>query len=144
MGVQKGDTISIHYLGRLLDGEEFDNSFEREPIVFTVGTGQVVEAIDSGVMGLEPGDKKTIEVTPETGFGPRHEELIRTVPRSLLGDQVASPGEAMEIQTDDGQVLIAVVEEIDDDDIKLDLNHPLSGKDLEFEVELQNIEQKAA
>ena len=50
----------------------------------------------------------------------------------------------MEIQTDDGQMLIAVVEEIDDEEIKLNLNHPLSGKDLKFEVELQNIEQKAA
>lgn len=144
MGVQKGDTISIHYLGRLDDGEEFDSSFSREPIMFTVGTGEVVEAIEEGVVGLEPGEKRTIQVTPDKGFGPRHDELIRAVPRSLLGDQEATPGEPMEIQTEDGQILIAVVEDIDDKNLILDLNHPLSGKNLEFDIQVLSIEQRAA
>ena len=144
MGVQKGDTVSIHYLGRLDDGEEFDSSFTREPIEFTVGIGQVVEAIDEGVVGLEPGEKRTIKVTPEKGFGPRHDELIRAVPRSLLGDQSAEPGEPMEIQTEDGQILIAVIEDIDENNLVLDLNHPLSGKNLEFDIQLLEIQQRAA
>ncbi len=144
MGVQKGDTVSIHYLGRLDNGEEFDSSFSKEPIEFTVGIGEVVAAIDDGVFGLEPGEKRIIKVTPEKGFGPRHDELIRAVPRSLLGDQSAVPGEPIEIQTEDGQTLIAVVEDIDETNLVLDLNHPLSGKNLEFEIHLLTIEQRAA
>ena len=144
MGVQKGDTVTIHYRGRFDTGEEFDNSFSREPVVFTVGHGQVVEAIDDGVQGLEPGEHRRIKVNPEEGFGPRRDELIRTVPKDMLGDQVVEPGEAVEIQTDDGQVLIAEVKAIDDESITFDLNHPLAGRNIEFEVELLGIEEKAA
>ncbi|MDP1809122.1 MAG: FKBP-type peptidyl-prolyl cis-trans isomerase [Actinomycetota bacterium] len=144
MGVRKGDTITIHYRGRFDTGEEFDNSFSREPVVFTVGNGQVVEAIDDGVQGLEPGEHRRIKVNPEDGFGPRRDELIRTVPKNMLGDEVVEPGEAVEIQTDDGQVLIAEVKAIDDESITFDLNHPLAGRNIEFEVELLGIEEKAA
>ena len=144
MGVQKGDTITIHYRGRFDTGEEFDNSFSREPVVFTVGNGQVVDAIDEGVQGLEPGEHRRIKVDPEGGFGPRRDELIRTVPKEMLGEQVVEPGEAVEIETDDGQVLIAEVKAIDDESITFDLNHPLAGRNIEFEVELLGIEEKAA
>lgn len=144
MGVQKGDTITIHYRGRFDTGEEFDNSFSREPVVFTVGNGQVVEAIDAGVEGLEPGEHRRIKVTPENGFGPRRDELIRSVSKTLLGDQTVAPGEAVEIQTDDGQTLIADVKAVDDESVTFDLNHPLAGRNIEFEVELLAIEQQAA
>ena len=144
MGVQKGDTVTIHYRGRFDNGEEFDNSFSRDPVVFTVGNGQVVEAIDAGVEGLEPGESRVIKVTPVDGFGPRRDELIRSVPRTMLGDQVVAPGEAVEIQTDEGEVLIAEVRAIDNESVTFDLNHPLAGRNIEFEVELLGIEQRAA
>ncbi len=144
MGVHKGDTVTIHYRGRFDNGEEFDNSFSRDPVVFTVGNGQVVEAIDQGVEGLEPGERRVIKVTPENGFGPRRDELIRSVPKTMLGDQVVSPGEAVEIQTDEGEVLIAEVKDVDNESVTFDLNHPLAGRDIEFEVELLAIEQRAA
>jgi len=144
LGVQKGDTITIHYRGRFDTGEEFDNSFSRDPVVFTVGNGQVVDAIDDGVQGLEPGEHRRIKVTPEDGFGARKDELIRSVPKSMLGDQMVEPGEAVEIQTDDGQILIGEVRAIDAESITFDLNHPLAGRNIEFEVELLAIEQRAA
>lgn len=144
MGVSKGDTITVHYLGRFDTGEEFDSSFTRDPVVFTVGTGQVVDAIDEGIEGLEPGERRLIRVTPENGFGEKREELVRTVPRQLLGDQMVVPGEAVEIQTDDGQVLVAEIRSIDENTVTFDLNHPLAGKTLEFEIELLAIEQRAA
>lgn len=144
MGVQVGDTITIHYRGQFDTGEEFDNSFGREPIVFTVGNGQVVEAIDQGVQGLERGERRRIKVSPDDGFGPRREELIRSVPKNMLGDQVVEPGEAVEIQTEDDQVLIAEVKAIDDESVTFDLNHPLAGRNIEFDVELLDIEPKAA
>ena len=144
MGVQKGDTVSIHYRGTFETGEEFDSSFSREPVVFKVGTGQVVDAIDQGVEGLEPGERRHIKVTPETGFGPRREELIRKVPKVMLGGQMVTPGEAVEIQTDDGQLLVAEVKEVDEESVTFDLNHPLAGKDLDFDIELLEIEERAA
>lgn len=144
MGVQKGDTITINYRGRFDTGEEFDNTLSRDPVVFTVGHGQVVDAIDNGVQGLEPGEHRNIKVNPEDGFGHRRDELIRTVPKNLLGDQIIEPGEAVEIETDDGQVLIAEVKAIDDESITFDLNHPLAERNIEFDVELLGIDEEKA
>jgi peptidylprolyl isomerase len=144
LNVKKGDTIKIHYRGLLDNGEEFDSSFEREPIEFRVGDGQVIDAIDQGVVGLEPGEHREIAVGPTDGYGERRDDLIRKVPKDLLGGQQVVPGEAVEIQTQDGQILIAEVTEIDDQSVTFDLNHPLAGRDLEFQIELVDIVQKAA
>lgn len=144
MGIRKGDTITIQYRGRLEGGQEFGSSVTQEPIEFTVGTGQVIEAIDNGVEGLAPGDHREINVTPETGYGNRRDELIRTVPKTMLGDQVVMPGEAVEIQTEDGQILIAEVVSVNDESVTFDLNHPFAGRSLTFDVEVIDIKQKAA
>jgi peptidylprolyl isomerase len=144
VSVKKGDIIRIHYRGELVTGEMFDDSFSREPIEFTVGGGQVISAIDEGVIGLSTGEKRTIVVTPENGYGERREDLVRSVPREMLGDQEVSPGEAVEIQTSDGQLIIAEVLEANDDSVIFDLNHPFAGRHLNFEIELVDIVNKAA
>ena len=144
MGVKKGDNIRIHYRGELVSGESFDDSFSREPIEFTVGGGQVISAIDDGVIGLSPGERRWISVTPLNGYGERREDLVRAVPKDMLGDQEVVPGEAVEIQTSDGQLIVAEVVAADDDFITFDLNHPFAGRNLNFEVELVDIVDKAA
>lgn len=144
MTVDRGDVVRIHYHGELLSGDQFDDSLSDEPVEFTVGDGQVISAIDEGVVGLDPGDKRKISVTPENGYGERRDDLIRVVPRQVLGEQEVEQGEAVEIQTADGQLVIAEVVETNDDSVTFDLNHPLAGRDMNFEVELIDIVQKAA
>jgi peptidylprolyl isomerase len=144
LSVKKGDTIKIHYRGLLDNGEEFDSSFDRDPIEFKVGDGQVIDAIDHGVVGLQPGERREISVGPADGYGERRDDLVRKVPKDLLGGQQVVPGEAVEIQTQDGQILIAEVTDIDEQSVTFDLNHPLAGRDLEFQIELVDIIQKAA
>lgn len=144
MGVKKGDLVRIHYRGELLTGESFDDSLAGEPVEFTVGGGQVISAIDEGVLGLNPGERRWIPVTPESGYGERREDLIRSVPKEMLGDQQVAPGEAVEIQTADGQQIIAEIVDGDDETVTFDLNHPFAGRHLNFEVELIDIVKKAA
>jgi len=144
MTANRGDIVRIHYHGELISGEEFDDSLSNEPVEFTVGEDQVIPAIDNGVVGLNPGERRSISVTPENGFGERREDLIRLVPREMLGEQNVEKGEAVEIQTSDGQLIIAEVVDTNDDSVTFDLNHPFAGRSLNFEVELIDIVQKAA
>ncbi len=144
MNAKNGDTVKIFYRGQLESGEEFDENFGREPIEFTVGDGQVIEAIDRGVVGLQPGERREVEVTPENGYGERRSDLVRTVQRSMLGDVEVAEGEAVEIQTEDGQLFLAEVKSIDNDSVTLDLNHPFAGHKLAFEIELVDVLDEAA
>ncbi len=144
MTVDRGDVVRIHYHGELTGGEEFDDDLSNEPVEFTVGAGQVIQAIDDGVLGLSEGERRSISVTPGNGYGERREDLIREVPREILGEDEVEKGEAVEIQTSDGQLIIAEVLEANDDSVTFDLNHPFAGRDLNFEVELIDIIQKAA
>ena len=144
MTVDRGDVVRIHYHGELTGGEEFDDSLSNEPVEFTVGEGQVIPAIDDGVIGLNQGERRLISVTPDNGYGERREDLIRVVPRQILGEQEVEQGEAVEIQTSDGQLIIAEVIKAGNDSVTFDLNHPFAGRNLNFEVELIDIVQKAA
>lgn len=144
MTVDRGDVVRIHYHGELTGGDEFDDNPSNEPVEFTVGDGQVIPAIDNGVIGLSQGERRWISVTPDNGYGERREDLIRVVPRQVLGEEEVEKGEAVEIQTSDGQLIVAEVLEANEESVTFDLNHPFAGRDLKFEVELIDIVQKAA
>ncbi len=144
MTVERGDVVRIHYHGELTSGEEFDDNLSNEPVEFTVGEGQVIPAIDDGVIGLGQGERRRISVTPENGYGERREDLIRVVPRQILGEEEVDKGEAVEIQTSDGQLIIAEVLEVNNDSVTFDLNHPFAGRSLNLEVEMIDIVQKSA
>ena len=82
---KNGDTIKIHYKGKLEDGNIFDNSKERQPLEFKVGNGDVIPGIEKGVIGMETGDTKTIEISPDEAYGPRRKDLVIDVPKSDPG-----------------------------------------------------------
>jgi len=138
--VNNGNTISVHYRGTLSDGSEFDNSQKRgEAMSFEVGKGEVIPGIDEGVIGMEIGEVKTISISPESAFGPRHEDSVRLVPKQFFGpDFVVEVDSTVQGDGPDGPILARVISE-QDDTITLDFNHPLAGKELNFEVELLNI-----
>lgn len=132
-----GDTISVHYTGRLADGQVFDSSEGNDPLAFVIGARQVIPGFENGVVGLAIGDKKTIEIKAENAYGARVEELSQTVQRELLRMDVQPEiGMSFMVQTPDGQEIPVSITEITEETITLDANHPLAGRDLTFDIEV--------
>jgi len=137
---KSGDTVRIHYTGTLDDGTEFDSSAGREPLEFSLGGGQVIPGFDNAVNGMAVGDSKTVTISPDDGYGPRHEQLVQQVPKSTLPEDIeAAVGMQLQSQTPDGQIMNLVVVEVAEESITLDANHPLSGQALTFAIELVEI-----
>ena len=133
---QKGDTVQIHYTGRLTNGEVFDSSSGGEPLEFELGSGQVIKGFDDGVEGMNIGDKKHIEIEVEDAYGERIENLVQTVAREGLNlDTEPQTGMNLVMQLPDGNQIPVAVTEVTEDSITLDANHPLAGQKLIFDVE---------
>ena len=135
-----GDTVKIHYTGTLDDGSEFDSSSGRDPLEFTVGSGQVIPGFDKAVEGMAVGDQKQVRIEAEDAYGERSDQMIQEVPKSALPDDL-EPKEGMGLQArgQDGRVINLTVTEVGDDSITVDGNHPLAGKPLNFDIELVSI-----
>ena len=138
--VKSGDTVQVHYTGKLDDGTQFDSSVEREPLQFAVGEGQVIEGFDKAVEGMAVGEKKSVRIPAEEAYGQRHEQLVQDVPKSALPDDL-EPVVGMQLQAPEpsGQVMRLVVVAVAEDSITVDGNHPLAGEALNFDVELVEI-----
>ncbi len=138
--VKKGDKVQVHYTGKLKDGSEFDSSKGREPLEFEVGAQQVIKGFEDAVIGLEEGESKTVEISSEQAYGPRVDEMVLTVEKSKLPDDFTPQmGQQLQLPQENGQNVIVTVTDITDDQIELDANHPLAGKDLTFDIELVKI-----
>jgi len=135
-----GDTVRVHYTGTLSDGTTFDSSEGREPLEFTVGSGQVIPGFDIAVADLEVGDTATVNIAAADAYGERSDEGIQVFPRDAFPPD-ASPevGWAVELSSPEGERVPATVAEVTDESITLDFNHPLAGKDLTFEITLVEI-----
>ena len=135
--IEKGSKVKVHYTGKLDDNEVFDSSKDKEPLEFTVGEGQLIPGFENGVMGLNTGDKKTIELEPNEAYGPVREDLINEVPKENLPEGI-KVGAALQAQTEQGPVRVTVVE-LNEEIGKVDANHPLAGKKLIFDLEVVEV-----
>lgn len=136
-----GDTVSIHYTGRLEDGTVFDTSQDRDPLTFKLGEGKVIPGFEKAVVGMEKGEEKTTTIPAESAYGPRRDDLLLTVPRERLPEDLdPEVGQQLEMRTSEGQEVPVTVVETGDESLVLDANHPLAGKDLTFEIELVGID----
>lgn len=136
----EGDTVHVHYTGRLADGSQFDTSLGSDPLKFTVGDGQVIAGFDAAVRGMEPGQSKTEEIPADQAYGPRDDELLFAMRKEDIPDDIeVEVGMGLRMTSEDGHVLEARVMRIDGDVVVMDANHPLAGKDLTFEIELLEI-----
>ena len=134
---KSGDTVKIHYTGTLDDGTQFDSSQGREPLEFEVGSGQVIPGFDKAVEGMAVGDSKSVRIEADEAYGPRHEQLVQEVDRSLLPDDLnPEAGMALQSSSPDGQVTQFMVTDVSDESITVDANHPLAGQALSFDIEL--------
>ena len=137
---KSGDTVKIHYTGTLDDGTQFDSSSGRDPLQFTLGSGQVIPGFEKAVEGMAVGDSKSVNIPPEDAYGPRHEQMVQDVPKSALPDDL-TPTEGMALQSQDqnGNTMRLTVTAVNEDSITVDANHPLAGKALKFDIELMAI-----
>ena len=138
--VKNGDTVKVHYHGRLSDGTTFDSSEGRSPLEFEVGSGSVIKGFDEGVVGMEQGEKKTIHIPADEAYGPTIPENVIEFPRSQFPpDMAPEVGMQLNLRSQDGQNIPVVIAEVKDEVVVLDANHPLAGKDLIFDVEVVEI-----
>lgn len=139
--VKAGDTVHLHYTGTLLDGTTFDSSEGREPLQFQVGSGQIIPGLDVAIPGMVVGEKKVVKIGADDAYGQLNPEMRQAVPREgIPADIPLEVGTQLQMQTPDGQAMPVTVVEVDEATVTLDANHPLAGKDLQFDIELMKID----
>jgi peptidylprolyl isomerase len=138
--VKSGDTVRVHYHGKLDDGSTFDSSEGRDPLEFTVGSGQVIKGFDEAMLNMQPGEKKTVNIPVEQAYGQRNDDMMMEYPKSEFPADM-KPEVGMELHMSDnmGNVFPVVIEAVNEETVILDANHPLAGKDLTFDLELVSI-----
>ena len=141
--VQSGQKVSVHYRGTLDDGSEFDNSRNRgQAMEVQVGSGQLIAGFDAALLGMTVGEVKNIHLNAEEAYGPIHEQAVQEAPKSLFPPDFAfKTGEVVHGNAPSGQPIMAKIVEEKESTVVLDMNHPLAGKDLNFEIELMSIEE---
>lgn len=135
-----GDAVQIHYTGTLDDGSTFDSSEGRDPLEFTLGSGQVIKGFDDGVTGMTVGEEKTIHIPCEDAYGPINPQMMQDVPREQIPAEIPLElGMMLQMQGQMGDVIPVKVVNITEDTVTLDANHALAGKDLTFALKLVSI-----
>ena len=135
-----GDTVAIHYTGTLADGSQFDSSEGRDPLRFTLGSGQIIAGLDGAITGMSQGEKKSVTIAAAEAYGDHRPGAVQAVPRAQIPAEIPlEVGGGLQVQTPDGQTIPVTVTSVTDEEVTLDANHPLAGKDLTFAVELVEI-----
>jgi peptidylprolyl isomerase len=134
---REGDRVRVTYVGRFADGTVFDSSDGHEPLEFTVGGGEVIAGFDAAVTGLLVGERRTVEVAPEDGYGVHLPEMVAEVERRMIpDDHQLAVGNFLEVRMENGGAFEVRIAGLTETTVQLDANHPLAGKVLHFEVEL--------
>jgi len=132
-----GDTIEVHYVGTLADGSQFDSSREREPLVVTIGNGQVIPGFENALIGMAEGDTKSVTLEPDEAYGAHDPQLVHQVERSRIPSEIdLAVGAELQASDQNGNIMRLVVQHVGDDSVTLDANHMLAGKALTFQLEL--------
>lgn len=137
---KSGDTVKVHYAGTLSDGTVFDSSQDREPLEFTIGQNMVIPGFENGIVGMNEGDSREIPIPAAEAYGAYNENLVAAVPRSQVpAEMELELGMILQVRSPEGALARAMVRQITDAEVTLDLNHPLAGQDLVFQVQLVKI-----
>jgi peptidylprolyl isomerase len=135
-----GDTVKVHYTGRLDDNTVFDTSRGKAPLELKIGDGNLIKSFENGLIGMAVGEKKNLVIPPEEAYGQNDEKLTTTVSRAHLPDSVQPAiGMQLQVKQKDGSVFMVWITGMDAETVTLDANHPLAGQTLNFDVELTDI-----
>lgn len=134
------DTVIVHYTGSFTDGEVFDSSIDREPLEFNIGQGMVIPGFENGIIGMQEGDSKKITIPAEDAYGPHREDLLTTIERSQIPASIdLQIGMILQMRSPEGGTTNVSIRDINPESVILDLNHPMAGKELIFEVNLVKV-----
>ena len=137
--VTNNSTVTVNYTGKLEDGSIFDSSLNegRTPLTATLGQGQLIRGFEEGLIDMEVGDKKTVEIDVDMAYGQYNEAMIQNVPKEQVPEGVMV-GHMLQANTPMGPINFRVLE-VNETNVKLDGNHPLAGKKLIFDLEVVSI-----
>jgi peptidylprolyl isomerase len=139
-GVKLGDKVKVHYTGKLDSGEVFDSTEEKGPLTFTVGGGTVIPGFEQAMIGMSPGDEKTVKISAIRAYGPYQKKLVVEVGKDKFIDKIEPEvGQRFQVSQPDGKKFVVTVASIEGTKVTLDANHPLAGKDLTFDIHLLEI-----
>ncbi|MBD3258304.1 peptidylprolyl isomerase [candidate division GN15 bacterium] len=137
---QQGNTVTVHYTGKLEDGTVFDSSQGRDPLVFKIGDGRLIPGFEAGTVGMAEGEKKTVTVPPDQAYGDRRDDLTLEVAKGNFPENIdPQVGQQFEMQQPGGQSVNVTVTQVEGDKVTVDANHPLAGKTLVFEIEMVKV-----
>lgn len=146
---KQGDKVKVRFTGKLDDGTVVDSSedcscesceCEDDRLEFTIGDEQVIPGLEEAVLGMQPGEKKTVRITAEHAYGPYDDEMIMMVDRKDIPEEIAPEvGQTLELTDEEGESFLVTVTEITEESVALDANHPLAGQDINYDLELIEI-----
>ena len=137
---KQGDCVKVHYRGSLDSGEVFDTSQDREPLEFTIGEGRVIAGFEDAVVGMVAGEEKSVRIPSAEAYGERREDMVAVFNSGQFPEDLApAVGQILQLKRDDGMLIQVMVTDVTGDQVTLDANHPLAGKDLIFDLKLVEI-----
>lgn len=144
MVIKSGDKVKIEYEGTLDSGEVFDSSKKSgQPLEFEIGANQVIQGFEKAVLSMEKGEEKQIKIESKEAYGDKNEELIKEIPKNQLPENLEPKvGMFLGLQTSDGKTFPAPIVEVKGEFIKIDLNHLLAGKNLNFKIKVIDVVSK--
>jgi peptidylprolyl isomerase len=138
--VAEGDIVRVYCAGRLTDGREFELAPDGGTLEIIVGHGDLLPAVEKALIGMTPGETKTVVVPRDKAYGPRREELVEVIPRKEFPEGITPRvGQRLRLPADDYEVVNATVVQVTDKEIIVDSNHPLAGQDVLFQITLEEI-----
>jgi len=137
---KNGDKVKIHYTGRLQNGTVFDSSSDREPLQFSIGSGQVIPGFEEAVAGMKVGEKKTTLIPCAKAYGERNPSMVMVVDRKHVPPDIdPEVGQRLQVGSPSGELIAVTIIKVNNENITLDANPPLAGEDLTFDLELVEI-----
>jgi peptidylprolyl isomerase len=137
---KKGDKVKVHYTGKLKDGTEFDSSQDQDPLEFKLGEGNIIPGFEDAIIGMKEGEEKTEEIGADNAYGQYNKEYVVSVDRKEIPEDIdVKKGMQLEMKLEDGRSVPVMVREVKGDEVIIDANHPLAGKDLVFDIKLVEI-----
>lgn len=137
---KNGNTVKVHYTGKLADGTVFDSSTQGDALQFTLGEGQLIPGFEKAVLGMGVGEEKTFTLPAHEAYGVHNTDLVFTVERSSLPANLEPAiGRRFQVRQQDGSVTAVTVSAVSDANVTFDANHPLAGKDLTFEIQIVEV-----
>lgn len=138
--VKEGDTVTINYTARLEDDTVFESTLGQQPIDFVVGHGQILKGFEQAVIGMSPGESKSVKLMADDAYGPRRDDLVIALDRSKVGFEIEPEiGQKVNISQQNQRSIPAVVADVTDSAIIVDANHPLAGKSVKFDISVLEV-----